>query len=372
MYIHRYPEIAKLVEPGKVLVVYGPRQCGKTSLVKKYLETYAGRYSFETGTLRSVQEKFYDGPRKEMVDTYGLKYDLVVIDEAQMIPNIGEAMKALVDLYPSISVILTGSSSFELAGQVGEPLFGRQRILTLFPLWEKELLNSTHDVTLEERLIYGSYPAVVVEKEVGRKRETLELLSGASLFKDVLAFDRLQKPKVLLDLVTMLAYQVGSEVSFSELGGPLGIDEKTVERYIDLLEKTFIIFPLRPYASNERKTIRKKKKYYFYDLGVRNAMIGNFETLSSRNDIGALWENFCIVERMKKNGYTGQYLRLFFWKAYAGGEVDYIELQDERMHAYECKWSEKARVRSGGIFAEEFPGIRIEVVNRENFRNFIL
>ena len=374
MYIERYPNLADLVEPGKVLVIYGPRQCGKTSLVRHYLEQCGLAYSFETGTLRTTQEKFFNGPRKEVIDAYGTQYELAVIDEAQAIPNIGENLKALVDLYPRIRVIATGSSSFDLAGQVGEPLLGRQKILTLYPLWEHELRAArllapgTH---LEEALLFGRYPEIVTTATRDEKIQKLKALQGASLFKDILAFDRLKKPQAIMDLLGYLAYQLGNEVSISELAMQIGVDQKSVERYLTILEQAFIIFPLRAFSRNPRKELRTKKKYYFYDLGIRNATINAFGSLASRADVGALWENFCIIERMKLHGYTGAWSDRFFWRALGGGEVDYVETKGDAITAFEFKWNADRTASAPPGFRAQYPHASYRVVNPETVRSFI-
>lgn len=374
MYINRYPNIENLLEPGKVLVVYGPRQCGKTSLVKKYLETTNYQYIFETGTLRNIQQKFINGAQQSIIDDYGTQYQLVVIDEAQMIPNIGESMKALVDLYPTIRVILTGSSSFDLAGQVGEPLLGRQTILNMYPLWESEIAASgflTPGEHIEQSLLYGHYPEIYIQKTPDQKIKKLQDIAHANLFKDILAFDRLKKPQVIIDLLSLLAYQLGNEVSQTELATKLGITQKTVEHYLTILEQAFIIMPLRAYATNHRNEIRTKKKYYFIDLGIRNALINNFSSLSTRDDVGALWENYCIIERMKKLSYTNQWAETYFWRSFTQTEVDYIEIKDGTLSAYEIKWNAKKQFVVPKLFSEQYPHAIWEIINPDTYQSFV-
>jgi predicted AAA+ superfamily ATPase len=343
-------------------------------MVQKYLETTPYHYSFETGTLRTTQEKFFNGPRKEVIDDYGMQYPLVVIDEAQAILNIGENMKALVDLYPSIRVILTGSSSFDLSGQIGEPLLGRQTFLHLYPFWEHELLQAgliDPGHSLEQALLFGRYPEIVTTLSREQKIRKLQGLAGASLFKDVLAFDRLKKPQVILDILSYLAFQIGSEVSLTEIATQVGVDQKTVERYLTILERAFILFPLRAFSKNPRKELRKKKKYYFYDLGIRNATINNFHSLSARADVGALWENFCIVERMKKNAYTNTWVQPFFWRSLSGSEIDYVEIRNGEIHAYEYKWNPKKRAAAPKTFMEKYAGASFSVITPASYRPFV-
>jgi predicted AAA+ superfamily ATPase len=291
-----------------------------------------------------------------------------------MIPNIGENMKALVDLYPTIKVILTGSSSFDLAGQIGEPLLGRQTILNLFPLWEKEIADASQLIpgeSLEQALLYGHYPEIVTQSTVIQKIKKLQDLAGANLFKDILAFDRLKKPQIILDLLSLLSYQLGNEVSVTELATKLGIDQKTVEKYLTILEQAFIIFPLRAYATNPRKELRTKKKYYFYDLGIRNTLINNFSNLTARTDVGALWENFCIIERMKKLSYTNQWADRYFWRSFTQTEVDYIELCNNVMSAYEFKWGTKKTIKIPELFSNTYPNASWEIIHPENYTQFI-
>lgn len=374
MYIERYPKLERLVQPGKVLVIYGPRQCGKTSLVQHYLAHCGLRYSFETGTLRTTQQKFFNGPRKDVIDDYGTQYQLVVIDEAQAIPNIGENLKALVDLYPQIRVIVTGSSSFDLAGQIGEPLLGRQTILNLYPLWEHELRGAgllTPGTHREEALLFGRYPEIVTTPTHEEKIQKLKNLQGASLFKDILAFDRLKKPQAIVDLLGLLAYQLGNEVSISELATQIGVDQKSVERYLTILEQSFVIFPLRAFSRNPRKELRTKKRYYFYDVGIRNATINAFASLTARNDVGALWENFCIVERMKRDEYAGKWSDRFFWRALSGGEVDYVETQGDTIASFEFKWSAGRKASAPRLFTSQYPQATYTIINPETVRGFI-
>ncbi len=375
MYIPRTVNLEKLVTPGKVLVIYGPRQCGKTSIVAKYLETCGLKYSFETGTLRSTQEKFFNGPQKRVIDDYGQQYELVVIDEAQSIPMIGESLKALVDLYPHIRVIVTGSSSFDLAGQIGEPLLGRQTILNLYPLSEQELKDAgllSPGNHIDDALLYGRYPEIVTTVSVDEKIQKLKTFAGASLFKDILAFDRLKKPQIILDILGYLAFQLGNEVSLSEIATQVGVNQKTVERYVTILEQAFVIFPLRAFSRNPRKELRTKKKYYFFDLGVRNAIINNFNPLKSRIDVGALWENFCIIERMKMLSYNNQWTQSYFWRALSGGEVDYVEIRDGGIFAYEFKWSPKRIVHAPPTFRKHYPDAHFALINPDTYMPFVM
>lgn len=373
MYIVRDISIEELLESGKVLLIYGPRQSGKTSLVQRYLETTSFKYKFVRGEYLNIQEALGSLDEQVFRDfVQGL--DLLVVDEAQAVPNIGTALKLLVDTFPKLKIIATGSASFELAGQVGEPLVGRYSQVTLLPLWEKELFEAGQidpSYHLENSLRYGRYPAVWTQESSAKKEELLYDIVNSYLLKDILSLENIKRPAVLHKLLQLLSHQVGSEVSIQELAQNLGIARGTVERYLDLLEKTFIVFPLSAYSTNPRKEIGKKKKYYFYDLGIRNGLIGNFNELSQRGDVGALWENFCVLERLKKNNYEGLHVASFFWRTVSGGEVDYIETRGEEGHGFEFKWSDKA-VKVPRSFKHDYPDFSWELVHRKNYRPFVV
>ena len=298
------------LQPNKVVVIYGPRQVGKTTLVTEYLKSTPYRYASYVGDNVRVQE-ILSSQRFSEILPFVEGIELLVLDEAQRIPEIGMALKIIVDQVPGIRVIATGSASFELAGQVGEPLTGRKYTLTLYPVSQLELLQTSRAFDLQERLpemlVFGGYPAVVSAKTNQEKRELLLEIAHAYLLKDVLEMEKVKGAKVLLDLLRMIALQVGSQVSLTELGSAVGLDYKTIARYLDLLEKAFVLFELRGFSRNLRNEIKNKSKYYFFDTGIRNAIINNFNDIPFRNDVGALWENFCIVERMKYQAYKQEY-----------------------------------------------------------------
>ncbi len=374
MYIQRYKKIENLLQKGKVLMIYGPRQCGKTSLVKEFLKITGLKYLLLSGEFLETKISLGGEPKMIELEKYA-NYDLLAIDEAQLIPNIGRNLKALVDTYPNLQIIVTGSSSFELAGQVGEPLVGRQVILEMFPFWEKEL-ESQNLIRPEnfwyETLTFGKYPEVVLAKTIDEKKMALKNIINGYLFKDILAFDRIKKPEVLIKLLELLAYQIGSEVSIPELARQLQIDQKTVEKYLNLLEQTFIIFKLSAFSKNQRKEISTKKKYYFKDLGIRNGVIGNFNALDARNDIGALWENYCLVERFKKNSYNDSWAKSFFWRTKTQVEVDYVEENGPEISAFEFKWNSAKKVSIPNSFEKLYPSATFEVVTPSNYKKFIL
>lgn len=290
------------------------------------------------------------------LEPYVAEKEIIFIDEAQKIPNIGNTLKILVDTYKKMKqIIVTGSSSLNLLDKTSEPLTGRKFVYQLFSVSIEEIKH-TYDTkkvydSLENLLIYGSYPAILTETQREEKIKLLEELSNASLYKDILEFQQIKNSQIILKLLRLLALQLGKEVSLNELAASLGVDKSTVERYIGLLEKSFIIFRLPPYFTNKRKELNKANKVYFYDVGIRNAIIGNYDFLENRNDVGELRENFLIVERMKKQAYTRQYGHNYFRKTYNQTEIDRIEERDGKLAAYEIKRGTK-KVRVPGSFVE--------------------
>ncbi len=369
-----YNNLEKHIKANKVLVIYGARQVGKTTLIKNFLQNTNLKYKLDFGENLSIHE-ILGGNNFEKTIEYAKNYELVVIDEAQKIKNIGEGLKIIVDHIENIKVIVTGSSSFELAGQIGEPLTGRKINLTLFPVSQIELNNLYNKVelsqNLEKYLIFGSYPEVLINDDKFEKEKILNEIVGSYLLKDIFALEKVKSPKLVLDLLRLLAFQVGSEVSFTELGNRLEIDNKTVARYIDLFEKAFVIYNLRGYSANLRKEITKKGKYYFYDNGIRNAIISNFNELALRNDIGQLWENFILIERLKKKYYHNIYANNFFWRTWDGKEIDLIEEREGKLFGYEFKW-QKNNFKKPQEFLDTYKNSSIELINKENYLDFVL
>lgn len=370
-----YDNLNLFLKPNKVLVVYGSRQTGKTTLLKKFLTENEGnfKYRLDTGDDVNIQIVLGSGDVKKIMD-YAKGYDLIAIDEAQRIRNIGMGLKILVDQLPDIKIIVTGSSSFELAGQIGEPLTGRKTTLTLFTLSQIEMgrLFNDYDLRslLEEYLIFGSYPEALTSATLQDKKKVLDELVGSYLLKDILELEKVKSSKLLLDLLRLLAFQVGSEVSLSELGKQLGIDSKTVARYLDLFEKSFVIYNLRGFSRNRRKEITSKSKYYFFDNGIRNAIIANFNPLELRDDIGKLWENFLVAERLKKQAYQGIFANNYFWRTWDQKEVDWVEERDGRLFGYEFKWKSKSR-KASSAWTDSYPEAALEIINQENYLEFV-
>ncbi len=374
MFIPRYcSDLNAWMKEGKVLVIYGPRQSGKTTLIKEYLKHTELKYRLVSGDNILLHELLGGNEFQTLIE-FVQGFDLLVIDEAQKIKGIGNALKILADQVESLRVVVTGSSSFELAGQVGEPLTGRKRTLYLFPVSQSELVESVNafdlKMRLEEFLIYGSYPEVLTEPDRMQKINLLEELTGSYLLKDILALEQVRSPKLLVDLLRLLAFQLGSEVSHSELARSLGVNYKTVTHYLDILEKTFVIYNLRGFSRNLRQEINRKSKYYFYDNGIRNTLISNFNSLSLRNDTGSLWENFLMMERVKFKYYKGWYGNLYFWRTWTQKEIDLVEERDGMLHAYEFKWKQQMSVPPAQ-FMEQYPGSGYQVIHPGNYLSFI-
>lgn len=366
--------LAKYLEPNKVVVIYGPRQVGKTTLITEYLKQTSFRYALYTGDNIRVQE-ILGSQRFDLIIPFVKDLDLLVLDEAQKIPNVGMALKIIVDQVPGIRIIATGSASFELAGQIGEPLTGRKWTITLYPIAQMELVDTIRKFDLSERLteflLYGGYPSVIVEKAEEKKRRRLLEIIDSYLLKDILELEKVKSSKILLDLLRLLAFQVGNQVSLTELGSQLGLDYKTVARYLDLLEKAFVLYELRGYSRNLRKELRKKSKYYFWDTGIRNAIINNFNDLPLRNDTGALWENFCVIERLKRQTYKEQHANYYFWRTWDSQEVDWVEEREGKLFGYEFKWGNK-KGKMPRDWLSTYKNASFEVVNKDNYQNFIL
>lgn len=374
MKIYRvFQNLDKYLLPNKALLIFGPRQVGKTTLMQDFFSSSDYKVKIVTGDDITIHQAL--GSRSlNTITSFCEGWDVIAIDEAQKIPNIGIGMKLMVDNIPGIKVLATGSSSFELAGQTGEPLTGRKTTLMLYPIAQMELLHqmNKYELTekLEEFLIYGSYPDVLTAETLSQKTIILNELVGSYLFKDVLEFERIKSPQLLIDLLRLLAFQIGSEVSINELSQNLKIDNKTVKRYIELLEKAFIIFRLGGYSGNLGKEISKKAKYYFYDTGIRNAVIANFNKIGMRNDKGQLLENFLIIERLKKQSYSPIYANNFFWRTWSGKEVDFIEERKGKLFGYEFKWIKK-NTKAPKLWLDTYPEASWEVVDTKNYMEFI-
>lgn len=373
MKITRIYNIADHLESNKALIIYGPRQIGKTTLVKNFLAKTKLKYRFDIGDNISIQN-LLSIPDLKTLEEYVADNQIIVIDEAQNIKNIGKSLKLIIDMIPNIKILVTGSSSFELSGQIGEPLTGRKTTLYLYPIAQLELAKdwNKYDLkqNLEERLIFGSYPEIITNNNIDKRIARLTEITDSYLFKDILTLEKIKNSQKLIDLVTLLAFQIGSEVSQTELSNKLSIDQKTIARYIDLLEKSFIIYKLRGFSRNLRNEITKKNKYYFYDTGIRNAVVSNFNKINLRNDIGLLWENFIIMERIKKRKYHNIYANNYFWRTWEGQEIDLIEERAGKLYGYEIKWHSK-KIKPPAKWLETYQEAEYKIINRDNYLDFI-
>lgn len=356
---------------GKIIILYGPRQVGKTTLVKELVTRYGDEKSYiNCEILENRQALASENPLQ--LKTFLGEGKFFVFDEAQKVSNIGLVLKLLFDTYPDIQIIATGSSSFELSNKVSEPLTGRSLEFKLYPISYSEVVGDKQSwessAILSSILVYGSYPEVI-KNNFNNADIFLNNLTSNYLFKDIFEFENIKKPKLLTNLLQLLALQIGNEVSLNELATKLETSRKTVARYIDLLEKAFVIFTLYPLSRNPRNEIGRKNKIYFYDLGIRNTLISRFQPLNVRDDIGALWENFCVVERKKTLEYGMKHKNQFFWKNKRGKEIDYIEESDSKFDAYEFKWTTNF-VKTPSDFLKNYQA-NISVINKENFAKFI-
>lgn len=346
MHIPRYLQFESELSKGKTLVLFGPRRVGKTTLLNDFMAHTKLSVAFFRGDELSTQHSFSVADSDILKPLIGAA-EVLLIDEAQAVPNIGLTLKIINDTMPDLCVAVTGSSSFELAGQVGEPLTGRKITRYLYPISQLELLAGESaplkkfSAELPTRLVYGMYPNAITAENATDKEDFLSELVNSYLLKDILAFQEVKGSRLLLQLLVLLAYQVGSEVSLTELSSNLGIDKNTVTRYLDLLEKSYIIFRLGGYSRNLRSEVTKTAKYYFYDVGVRNAVINNFNSLEIRNDVGQLWENFIIVERLKVRTYNRIHANQYFWRTWSQNEIDLVEERGGKLWGYEMKWKDK-------------------------------
>jgi uncharacterized protein len=367
------PIIEGYLFKGKTIVIYGARQTGKTTLLEQMLEPYRGNTLFLNGDDADIREMLSDLNATKLIPIIG-KSKIVVVDEAQRIPETGLALKIIHDNFKDVQLIATGSSSFELANNISEPLTGRKFEFTLYPLSFGEMVEHhgflTEKRLLEHRLIYGYYPDIAIN--VGQETKLLKSLASSYLYKDLLTLDTIKKPVLLEKILSALALQIGNEVSYNELAQLLNSDKETVEKYIDLLEKTCIIFRLGALSRNVRNEIKQGRKIYFYDNGIRNAILGNFSALSSRTDKGALWENFLISERFKFLGNNEMDVKSWFWRTTQQQEIDYIEEYPDKILAWEFKWNSQKTVRLSKTFANAYSNTEFNMVNPENIQNFLM
>lgn len=351
----------------KILVVYGPRQVGKTTLIQEIANEH-GQHLWLNADEPDIRALLTHATSSSMKRLFGSK-KLIIIDEAQRIADIGLTLKLIHDEIPDIKVIATGSSSFDLANKISEPLTGRKWEFKLFPISEIELEQHhgwlEEKRALENRLIFGLYPEVV--NHPGDEKNVLNELASSYLYKDLLTWNRIQKPDRLEALLQALAHQVGQQVSYSELGQLIGLDNQTVEAYVSILEKAFVIFRLGPLSRNLRNELKKTRKIYFFDNGIRNAIIKQYNPISMRNDQGALWENFVLSERIKRNYYFNHYCNSFFWRTQNQQEIDYVEESNGVFNCYEFKWNANKKWKIPKAFAENYTLESSQIIHPENF-----
>jgi predicted AAA+ superfamily ATPase len=375
MYIkqRQLENLKNLLKPGKVVVIYGARRTGKTTLLNEYLKTEPGPYLLVSGEDIIIQG-YLSSQSIEKLKAFVGNNRLLVIDEAQKVQNIGINLKLIVDHIPGIRVIATGSSSFDLARSVGEPLTGRKNTLIQYPLAQLELaaMEQRHetDSRLENRLIYGTYPEIVLLQDNREREQYLKEIVSSYLYKDILELEGIRQSAKIGRLLQLIAFQIGKEVSYTELGTSLGMSKNTADHYLDLLEKAFVIRKLGGFSRNLRNEVTKNSRYYFVDNGVRNALINNFNPLELRNDLGELWENYLVMERLKRQEYLRETANNYFWRTYTKKELDLVEERDGKLHGYEIKWG-KARPSAPKEWTMGYPEATWSLINRDNYLTFV-
>lgn len=373
--VHRY--LLDIIQPwlfrNKILIIYGARQVGKTTMVKELLKSYPDQSKYLNCETFSVKQSFESNDPVVLKAVLG-QAELIVLDEAQRIDKIGIVLKIIHDTYPEIQIIATGSSSFDLSNKINEPLTGRALEFILYPFSVDELRQVFPDHQLLTNqspfLRFGMYPEII-DKSESEAKFLIDNLTGKYLYKDILEYEQLKKPQLIVKLLQMLALQIGSEVSVNELAVALQVNRSTIDRYIDILEKAFVIFRLQAFSRNLRKELTKKFKVYFYDIGIRNSLIANFNSPEIRQDYGALWENFFIVERLKFLRQTGKNPNRYFWRTHNKYEIDYIEETGGKLYAFECKTKKTTKIKIPSDFINAYPGSDFYIISPENYWGFV-
>jgi predicted AAA+ superfamily ATPase len=369
---HLVPRILARLFKGKAILLFGPRQVGKSTMIEAVMQQTGLPWLQLNGDEADIRSQLSNTTSTRLKAIFG-QYTLVLIDEAQRIDNIGLTLKLITDQIKNVQVIATGSSAFELANAANESLTGRKYEYFLYPISFGEMV-ATHGLLnekrlIEHRLVYGYYPEIVSNQ--GKERELLKLVAGSYLYKDILMLEKVKKPVLLEKLLKALALQLGSEVNYHELSQMVEADKGTVEKYIDLLEKAYVIFRLPALNRNVRSELKKGKKVYFYDCGIRNAILGNYNNLANRTDVGALWENFVIAERIKYMYYKDEDFTHYFWRTTRQQEIDFIEETPDSMLAFECKWNPKAKANFPDTFTEGYPNAKTMVITPENIESLL-
>ena len=365
--------IKNKIKPGKVVVLHGARRVGKTFLIKEYLKTVGEKYILWNGEDFAVHELLSRRSVQNYKNILG-STKLLVIDEAHRIPDIGQVLKLIVDSFENLKIIVTGSSAFDIANLAGEPLTGRKYEIMLYPVSENEFLQfekpeERHD-NLLQRLVYGNMPEVINIDDSEDKAAYLRELVNSYLLKDILAFENIKNSSRLIDLLKLIAYQTGNEVSIEEIGRQIGMSKNTVEKYLDLLSKVFVVYRLNGFSRNLRKEVVKNSKWYFYDNGIRNAIVANFNHINLRDDRGMLWENYMMSERIKFHSYSGVVCNRYFWRTYDKQEIDLIEEREGKLFAYEVKWK-NAKIKSPAAWQKAYPASTFNVITTENYSDWL-
>jgi uncharacterized protein len=366
-------EILRSIKPAKVIGLFGARRVGKTVLMNSIKNKLPGNNTLLVQGDNLDVAEILSSQRLSVLKKLVSGYDSLFIDEAQKIPNIGQSLKLLVDSVPELKIFITGSSALELRNKIGEPLTGRSKYYYLYPISFSELNEDflSFKENLEEKLIFGCYPSVITSQTSKDKIDELESLKNGYLLKDILELDNQKDSTFILKLLRLIAFQIGNDVSFSELAMQLNVNSKTVQRYLDILEKSYIIFSLPGFSRNLRKEYSKSPRYYFWDNGVRNSVINNYNSISLRDDAGKLWENYCVSEKLKSAGYKGLIANYYFWRTYDQQEIDLIEEISGQLHAYEFKYSITKTAKTPAAFKNAYPDAKFNLVNPDNFSDYV-
>ena len=360
--------------PNKVIVLLGPRRVGKTVLIRQLIDQLSEPYLLLNGEDADVRQRLERRSTQNYRNLLGTRR-VLIIDEAPKIPEVGSLLKLMVDEIDGLKVLVTGSSAFDINQYTGEPLTGRKKTFNLFALSEAELDQVEDPIqkisNLEHRLVYGNYPELLQIADADEQREYLQDLVNAYLLKDILELENIRNADKILNLLRLIAFQVGSEVSYNELGSQLSMSKNTVERYLDLLAKVYIVHSVNAFSRNLRKEIAKGKKWYFYDNGLRNILIGNMNPLSLRDDVGKLWENYVISERLKTQRYRRMLVYNYFWRTYDQQEIDWIEDRGGILHAYEFKWNPNKRAKVPVAWQKSYENTEFEVIHRNNYLDWV-
>ena len=364
--------IFEKLKPGLVVGLFGARRTGKTFLMERLKSRLADKKVLMVQGDNIDAAEIISSQRLSTLKQFTAGYDCLFIDEAQKIPNIGNSLKLMVDSIPELIIFVTGSSAFDLKNEIGEPLTGRNKYYYLYPVAQVELaedyLQAKHK--LESRLIYGSYPQVITADSEHQKADVLESIKNGVLLRDILELDNLKNSLFIMSLLRLIAFQIGNDVSHNELANTLGVSKNTVARYLELLEKSYILFSLQSFSRNLRKEISKSKRYFFWDNGIRNAVISNFNRLALRDDIGRLWENYCIAERMKRNQYLERRCNYYFWRTYDQKEIDLVEEEGGELAGFEFKWTDK-KMQSPKLFLTTYPNATFRIIHQQDYLDFI-